>query len=398
MASSRISYLWNDPRASQGFRTGISLHSHTNESKETLSSLAKFGNQYAVMRHLMAKLERRSEANHGMRANYKASYWTPPLNPRRAFDLESQQIEELGMASIVSLTDHDNINASIKVRSMAGAESVPVSLEWTAPYGEQSFHLGVHNLPAARTTAWMEILAEYTRNPGDDRLKEILVALDAEPEVLVVFNHPMWDLYLVGTRRHNFLVNEFIHQYGTWLHALELNGLRDWDENRAVRQLSEQWDMLLISGGDRHGLEPNANLNLTNATSFSEFVQEIRVERKSDVLFMPQYAEPWKHRMLRSCVDAIRHYPDFPQGSQKWDERVFHPDALGVVRPLSDLWPDGTPPSAMSWGIGLVRVMGRGPFSQCLRMAWSESHELREALGQFDDPVPASPCIEVPAP
>ncbi len=346
----------------------------------------------------MAKLESRSEANHGMRANYKASYWTPPLPPQCAFDLESQQIENLGIAPIVSLTDHDSINAPSMVRSLTDSPSVPISVEWTAPYGEQSFHLGVHNLPAARAADWMKILAEYTGNPSDARLKEILAALDAEPEVLVVFNHPMWDLYLVGTRTHNFLVNEFIHKHGTWLHALELNGLRNWNENRKVRQLSEQWNMLLISGGDRHGLEPNANLNLTNAASFDEFVHEIRVEKESDVLFMPQYAEPWKHRMLRSAVDAIRYYPDFPQGSQQWDDRVFHPDALGVVRPLSDLWPDGTPPSPMSWGIGLVRLMGRGPFSQCFRMAWSESHELREALGQFEGPVSASPCLEVPMP
>jgi hypothetical protein len=398
MASSRISYLWNDPRASQGYRTGISLHSHTNESKETLSSLAKFGSQYALMRRLMAKLERKSEANHGMRANYKASYWTPPLTPRRAFDLESEQIEKLGLASMVSLTDHDNINAPVKLKSLTDCPPVPVSVEWTAPYGEQSFHLGVHNLPAARAAEWMETLAEYTSNPGEDRLTEILAALDAEPEVLVVFNHPMWDLYLVGTRTHNFLVNEFIHKYGAWLHALELNGLRNWNENRKVRQLSEQWNILLISGGDRHGLEPNANLNLTNATSFAEFVNEIRVEKKSDVVFMPQYAEPWKHRMLRSAIDAIRHYPDFPQGSQRWDERVFHPDADGVVRSLSELWPDGTPPSAMSLGIGMVRLMGRDPFSQCFRMAWNESRELREALGQFNDAVSASPCLEAPIP
>src|SRR5579863_7475462 len=165
MASSRISYLWSDPQASQPFRTGISLHSHTNESKETLSSLAKFGNQYAIMRHLMAKLERRSEANHGMRANYGASYWTPPLTPVCAFHLESLQIEKLGLASLVSLTDHDNINAPLKLRSLTDALSTPLSVEWTAPYGEQSFHLGVHNLPAATAAEWMRILADYTANP-----------------------------------------------------------------------------------------------------------------------------------------------------------------------------------------------------------------------------------------
>ncbi len=398
MASSRISYLWNDPQASQGFQTAVSLHSHTSESRESLSSVAKFGSQYALMRRLMTRLERRSEANHGLRANYKASYWTPPLAPKRAFDLESQQIEKLDMAPIVSLTDHDNIRACQTLRYSAAAQSIPVSVEWTAPYGDQSFHLGIHNLPAARAAQWMENFADYTTNPSDHRLQEILVALDAVPEVLVVFNHPMWDLYLVGARTHNFLVNDFIHKYGTWLHALELNGLRHWNENRAVRRLSEQWNMLLISGGDRHGLEPNANLNLTNATTFSEFVHEIRVEKKSEVLFMPQYAEPWKHRMLRSAVDVISDYPEFPQGSRRWDERVFHPDVNGAVRPLSELWPDGTAPAAMTCGLGLVRMMGSGLVSQLCRMAWSESRELHEALGEFTTPTPVSTCLEAPTP
>ena len=45
------------------------------------------------------------------------------------------------------------------------------------------------------------------------------------------------------------------------------------------------------------------------------------------MLFMPHYAEPWKHRILRSTLDAIRDYPDFPQGSRSWDERAYHPDA-----------------------------------------------------------------------
>ena len=398
MGSSRISYLWNDPRASQGFRTAVSLHGHTNQSRETLSSLAKFGSQYAIMRHLMARLERKSECNHGMRANYKAAYWTPPLTPERAFDLENQQIESLGMTALVSLTDHDNIRAPLILRGIPGTRPVPVSVEWTVPYGDQSFHLGIHNLPPASAPQWMEILAAYTAHPGEDRLKEILVALDAEPEVLIIFNHPMWDLYLVGTRTHNFLVNEFIHNYGPWLHALELNGLRHWDENRAVRQLSEQWNLLLISGGDRHGLEPNANLNLTNASTFAEFVHEIRIEKRSEVLFMPQYAEPWKHRMLRSAVDAIRNYPEFPQGSRRWDQRVFHPDADGLVRPLSDLWPDGTAPTAMTCGIGLVRMMGEGVISQLFRRAWSESHELHEAMGELNVITPITPCLESPTP
>ena len=381
MAHSTISYLWRDKKASQGFQSGVSLHSHTNQSHETLDFLANFGNQYPWMRPLLSRLENRSERIHGLRINYAESYWTPPMTPMLAFDLETRQIEKLDLQPMVSITDHDNIRAPMLLRTVPSARQIPVSVEWTAPYGEQAFHLGIHNLPSAKAAEWMETMADYTANPEKARLTEILRVLDEEPNVLVVFNHPLWDLYLLGRERHEFMVNEFLQRNGVYLHALELNGLRNWDENRAVRRLAEQWNMLLISGGDRHGVEPNANLNLTNATSFTEFVHEIRRKKESNMLFMPQYAEPWKHRLLQSTIDAIRHYPEFPQGSRTWDERVYHPDANGVVRPLSELWPNGQPPRAISLMLGMVVLMGMGLFSGGLRLAWSEERKLRLALG-----------------
>ncbi len=360
------------------------MHSHTNQSRETLDFLANFGNQYPWIRPLLSRLEQRSERIHGVRINYAASYWTPPMTPKLAFDLESRQIEKLDLAPMVSITDHDNITAPMLLRTVPSARRIPVSVEWSAPYGEQSFHLGVHNLPSGKASEWMETLSDYTAHPSDARFTEILRALHDEPNVLTVFNHPLWDLYLIGRERHEFLVNEFLQINGNYLHALELNGLRNWEENRAVRRLAEQWNMLLISGGDRHGVEPNANINLTNTASFTEFVHEVRREQKSNMLFMPQYAEPWKHRLLQSTIDAIRHYPEFPQGSRTWDERVYHPDANGVVRPLSELWPNGAAPRAMSWMLGMVQLMGAGPVSGGLRMAWSEGRQLRLALGEND--------------
>ena len=383
MAASTISYLWRDKDAITGFRTGVSLHSHTNQSKETLDFLANLGNQYPLIRPLLALLEGRSRANHGLRVNYAASYWTPPMTPKLAFDLERGQIENLGMAPMVSVTDHDNINAPMLLRTIPSARHIPVSVEWSVPYGGlQDFHLGVHNLPSARAKEWMETLAAYTANPREGRLREILVALNDERNVLVVFNHPLWDLFLIGREKHTFLVNEFLQKYGAWLHALELNGLRNWEENRAVRRLAQQWNMLLISGGDRHGVEPNANINLTNATSFTAFVHEIRQEKKSNVLFMPQYAEPWKHRLLRSTLDAIRDYPEFPQGSRTWDERAYHPDADGVMRPLSELWPKGRVPLAIASTIKLVQLLGSSPVAGGLRKAWNDANQLEMALGE----------------
>ena len=384
MARSTISYLWRDPKATRRFKTGVSLHSHTNQSTETLDFLANFGNQFPVIRPLLSRIERRAEALHGIRINYAAAYWTPPMTPKLAFDLERGQIEKLDLAAMVSITDHDTINAPMLLRTVPSARQIPVSVEWSAPYGEQSFHLGVHNLPSVRAKKWMATLADYTANPSDARLTEILAALHAEPNVLVIFNHPMWDLYLIGQQKHEFLVNEFLQKNGAYIHALELNGLRHWAENRATRDLAAKWHMLLISGGDRHGVEPNANINLTNATSFTEFVHEVRREKRSDMLFMPQYAEPWKHRLLQSTVDAIRNYPEFPLGSRNWDERVYHPDRNGIVRPLSEVWPAGKAPRAMRAVIGAVQLMGRGLVSGGLRMAWSETHQLRLAMGEHD--------------
>jgi hypothetical protein len=384
MANLTISYLWRDTKASQGFRCGVSLHSHTSQSHETLDFIANFGNQYPVMRPLLSRLEQRSLRMHGIHVDYAASYWTPPMTPKLSFERESQQIEKLDLAPMVSITDHDNITAPMLLRTVPSARQIPVSVEWTAPYGRQAFHLGVHNLPSTRAAEWMKTLADYTAKPSDSRFTEILKALDEEPNVLVVFNHPLWDLYLIGQEKHNLLVNEFLQKNGNYLHALELNGLRNWDENSAVRRLAGQWNMLLISGGDRHGMEPNANINLSSASCFTEFVHEVRREKKSHVLFMSQYAVPWKLRLLQSTLDAIRNYPEFPQGSRNWDERVYHPDADGVVRPLSELWPNGSAPRAIRWTLGILQLMGTGLVSGGLRIPRSESHEMGLALGEHD--------------
>ncbi len=166
MAKSTISYLWCDQHAAKGFRSGVSLHSHTNQSKETLGFLANLGARHHFWRLLLARLERRSEANHGVRIDYKKAYWTPPMTPKLAFDLETRQIEKLDVAPMVSITDHDNIKAPMLLRTVPSARQIPVSVEWSAPYGGvQDFHLGVHNLPSARATEWMGTFEEFTAHP-----------------------------------------------------------------------------------------------------------------------------------------------------------------------------------------------------------------------------------------
>jgi hypothetical protein len=389
VSQSSISYLWREPEAAKGFTTGVSLHSHTNQSRETLDFLAELSRDWGLLQPIMRWAERRSHRASGIRPDYARSYWTPPLTPRIAFDLERGQIEnQLQLSALVSLTDHDDINAPLLLRSVDSARHIPVSVEWTVPFYESAFHIGVHNIPSADGQGWMNRLEAFTAIPFAERkpdlLREILAELDEIPQVMIIFNHPIWDLYRVGHERHMVLVNEFLAVYGQYLHALELNGLRDWKENREAATLAGKWNQLVISGGDRHGVEPNANVNLTRATSFTEFVHEVRRERQSHVLYMPQYAEPWKHRILQSTLDAIRNYPHFPEGAQRWDQRVFHPDANGEMRPLSEIWA-GEAKRAPAWIeaiLAAVRLMGMAPLSGTLRYAWDDSAKMRAALSK----------------
>jgi len=389
MSQSSISYLWREPEAAKGFAMGVSLHSHTNQSKETLDFISELSKDWGFLQPVIRWAERRSIRLTGIPADYARAYWTPPLTPSLAFDLERRQIENtLELPGLVSITDHDDINAPMLLRAVPSSRHIPVSVEWTVPFGETAFHLGIHNLPSATGADWMERLAAFTALPVETRaprlLTEMLSELDEISGVLIVFNHPLWDLYRVGKDRHDVLVNEFLAVNGQFVHALELNGLRDWKENREAATLAGKWNQLVISGGDRHGVEPNANINLTHASSFTEFVHEVRRERQSHVLFMPQYAEPWKHRILQSTLDAIRDYPHFPEGSRLWDERVYHPDANGMIQPMTRLWPSGKAPAFFRGVLTLVRVMGAAPVSSGLRMAWNDRGEMRTTLAKLD--------------
>ncbi len=272
--------------------------------------------------------------------DFTRAYWTPPLSPKLAYETERDQIERvLGLGSLISLTDHDTIEAPLWLREVAETAQTPISLEWSVPFQGTIFHLGVHNLPSPQAVAIMDDMAAYTQNPNDGRLLELLALLDGFPGVLVVFNHPLWTQSCVGIHRDDHVLDRFLSSTNQFLHAFEINAARSNKENKKVGALAERWNRPLVAGGDRHGCTASGALNLTNAECFCEFVSEIRVDQRSHVLLMPQYSEPMSIRNTRTFLDVIRHYPEYPTGSRRWDDRVFHPDAGGGAdRPISSLW------------------------------------------------------------
>ena len=144
----------------------------------------------------------------------------------------------------------------------------PFGLEWTVPFGEAIFHLGIHNLPSRRAPAIVADLVAYTQKPCNRNPSDLIAMLDEVPEVLVIFNHPLWDLSSLGQQRYSQVLDQFLQGNVRFLHAFEVNAMRGWKENGAVIQLADRWQRLIVSGGDRHGCEPSGALNLTYARSF----------------------------------------------------------------------------------------------------------------------------------
>ncbi len=185
--------------------------------------------------------------------------------------------------------------------------------------------------------------AKGTNTPQlEAELFDLLAWFHASPQTLIVFNHPLWDEKGVGLEKHWFALGRLLGNCGRFFDAFELNGLRPWSENRRVTDLAKGLGYPVISGGDRHGREPNACVNLTNAASFDQFVAEVR-DGHSEVLFMPQYNHGFTYRILGNLVDVLSDDPDHALGWRTWAERVFYQAPNGEVRSLKQLWGDGEP-------------------------------------------------------
>jgi hypothetical protein len=193
--------------------------------------------------------------------------------------------------------------------------------------------------------------------------------------MIVVLNHPLWDENHIGAASHRAHAESFLSQFGEFIHALELNGLRPWAENKTVVEFAAATSYPLISGGDRHGREPNACLNMTNATDFAGFVDEVRRDGWSDVLFMPQYKEPFRLRVLQNICDIIEPDPNHSLGWTRWSDRSFYITDEGIVKSLAEFWGNRVP-GVVTQFVRCMTIVRHRRVRSALRVALSEKSEL----------------------
>lgn len=330
--------------ALRGHAAAVSLHAHTNRSREGMAVVPAYLRRIPLVAPLVRRELRAYERRNRQAVDFSKGWWCPPVDAVGVLASETAQIRDtLGLHPIVSITDHDSIDAPLALRASGAASAdVPLSVEWTVPFERGFLHLGVHNLSPAQGEEIFAALSAHTQQRAFGRLTELLDLLCGDPEALIVLNHPLWDLADIGAVEHAALVRRFLDEHRERIHALELNGYRSWTENAGAIALANAVSLPVISGGDRHGCAPNALLNLTAATSFGEFANEIRERRRSVVLVMPEYRQSLVARKLAVACDALHEYPSYPQGQQRWVDRVSY-ERDGETRCLSKAWPDGGP-------------------------------------------------------
>jgi hypothetical protein len=361
-------------RLPHGLRSAVSLHCHTHHSKEALTFIPHYAARIPVVARFFRNEADRYLTLHGRTIDFARAYWTPPVAPREVLEIETLQIESrFGLPALVSITDHDDIEAGLRLQVMDATNRIPISLEWTVPYQAGFFHLGIHNLPAERAAEITQELMKHTEQQADARpLDELFAILNESAETLIVLNHPLWDIEFIGADAHADCLRAFLVEHGVSTHALEINGFRSWRENRAVLRLAEDKGFPVVAGGDRHGCQANTMLNLTRAQSFADYVAEVRDDAHSEVVLMPEYRTPRLARTFEVMADVFRHYPDHSLGRPRWTDRVFIDRLDGGGRcQLSHYWRGGGPRWVRA-AVWMMRTLGSRRVQPALRLALAD--------------------------
>jgi hypothetical protein len=367
MYGSTVRFAWKEGDPARSFQAGVSLHGHTVHSKECLSFLPRYLHLVPGISQIASYYER------VRRVDFARAWWTPPLSPASALALEREQIAKLGLRPMVSITDHDDIAAGLSLAVTADTADTPLSVEWTVPYQRTYFHLGIHNMPRHAAGLWMDAMTEYTAAPHEQVLPAMLDEFARVPGVLIVLNHPFWLEEGVVEEEHRRALDCILRDCTGWFDAFELNGTRGWKENAETIELARTYQRPLISGGDRHGCEPSACINLTNARDFEGFVDEIH-SGHSSILFLPQYREPMSQRVLEAARDILRVYPEYP-GRERWCDRIFYLGDDGVARTIAEAC-GGREPRLVSAVASTVQFFAGTRFRPALRMFLSTRGEM----------------------
>jgi hypothetical protein len=134
LKQTRLHILHQPKDLSKEAKTGVSLHCHTEYSKEMLDFVPVYADKLPIIAYFWKKERESYLEREGKSPDFSTAYWSPPMTPAMVYNSEKEQINQVGLEAITSITDHDCIDANLQLGETTEGEKAPISLEWTVPF------------------------------------------------------------------------------------------------------------------------------------------------------------------------------------------------------------------------------------------------------------------------
>jgi hypothetical protein len=290
------------PHPDQEFGYAVSLHNHSCHSVEKLAAL-----NHVIKRVFMRPFSGVLQKSFGLggisNLNYAEITFNPPYTPEDIYQMEAAAAAKWGFDGVhLAITDHDEFAGSFALLcsrpDLKGR--IAVSEELSLWFQGHLFHLGVSHMPESGVEETHTQIQAAARGRRYDDVFEILSASGC----MVVLNHP---LVAWGPGAETIPVTDLLSEYGWAIHALEVNGMRPREENDRVLQLARQWRKPVVGGGDSHLLVASSVLSLSRATTFKDFIAEVK-DGHAVPFVTPDYFAPLKWKLFLRVLFFISRY------------------------------------------------------------------------------------------
>jgi hypothetical protein len=288
--------------SARDFASVACLHTHSCYSKENLAGL-NWVVELGYMRPFKGLLQRSFGLAGIPDLDYGQLSYHPPFRPSDIWRMETENARRLGFDRLLlAITDHDEVAGSLELRQQKPdhRERIGLGEEFSIRYDGHVFHLGLSGLPEENLHDVDASLQTSARSGRLDVVFEQLHSLGC----LVVLNHPLiaWNRVKPEVPALGLL-----RRYGWAIDALELNGMRSSEENLRVVELARHVGKPLVGGGDSHLLVPSGALCASRATTYADFIAEVR-SGWSRPLVTREYFSPLRWKMSLRVLSFIAQY------------------------------------------------------------------------------------------
>jgi hypothetical protein len=290
------------PSPSREFRSAVAIHTHSNHSVEKMRPLDSVMGLW-FMAPLRAIVRRAFGLHRVADLKYADLWYNPPYSPEEVLRMEAKSVRALGFEDVLlAITDHDEISGAVELRKRCPAEAhrFALSEELSVRYEGHLFHMGLTGLPEDRVA---ETHAAIQSAAQERRLDDLFDLLRAA-RCLVVLNHPLipWS----RGDAHATAVS-LLKRYGSFIDAVEFNGMRGHKENQRVLELARYFNKPVVGGGDSHLLLASSALCGSDANSYSDFVEEVKSGRAVPIV-KSDYFAPMKWKLFLRTLHFMAHY------------------------------------------------------------------------------------------